>query len=252
MLVVPIKALTDNYIWAICVDQKVTVVDPGSAAEVIDFCEKNHYELDSILITHHHLDHVGGVAQLFERYKCDVYAPLGLFPTIALSVKDGDMINLESMGLAFHVMGTPGHTLDHIVFYNSRCLFSGDTLFSLGCGRLFEGSYKQLYDSLQKLAKLDDSILVYPAHEYTFQNNRFCLAVDRDNSMLQSHLKWCQKQSLGGVETLPTTIGFEKLHNVFLRCGELDIINAAQSYSSANLSNELDVFKVLRMWKDGF
>ena len=243
MKIFHIPAFQDNYIWAIENNKKITVVDPGDANAVLDALKKDNLMLEDILITHHHYDHTGGVSTLKDIMQGQVYGPDN--PAIAgIDIPLTERESMETLGYSFEVFETPGHTLDHISFYSlsNEVLFCGDTLFSGGCGRLFEGSYEQLYNSLQKLKRLPDKTKVYCTHEYTLSNLNFAInqIVDEDIQIRKHEVEVLLKQ---GMISLPSTIGLEKNINLFL--GDkipADLIN----------KSPIEIFTELRLRKDNF
>jgi hydroxyacylglutathione hydrolase len=239
--VIPIPAFHDNYIWAIIhpPSQQCLLVDPGDATPALAFLKKNQLKLKGILLTHHHHDHTGGVSDLVQTHPCDVYGP-GTIALCTCPVGDGDIITFNDMSLQLTIMATPGHTLDHIAYHNNAILFCGDTLFSGGCGRLFEGTMDQLWHSLKRLAQLDDNIRVYCGHEYTQANLSFAKTIEPDNKAIHDRLEWSQKQSC----TLPSTISIEKSTNVFLRCH----LSPPQQWSK--IKDEFQTFASIRAHKD--
>ncbi len=252
MLIEPIAAFTDNYIWAIIQpdNQQCILVDPGDAAVAAQFLVDRQLNLNAILITHHHDDHVGGVTELVSHYDCPVYGPkYENIPCCGQKLQEGAVVELPEFDLQLEIMEVPGHTLGHIVYYNDNYLFCGDALFSGGCGRVFEGSCEQMHNSLSKLKNLADESLVYCAHEYTATNLQFGLAVEPENSAIQQRLA----QIAGSVKpSLPSNIGLEKDINVFLRCDQPAVINAAKEHVGENISTEEEVFCAIRRWKDEF
>lgn len=254
MTITPIPAFTDNYIWCIQNGNLCWVVDPGDAAVVIDFCEKQALKLSGILITHHHHDHTGGIKDLLNQF--------GSIPVIGPSydniqhltqkVAFGETVNLQGIGVTLEVLEVPGHTLDHIAFVGEGCLFCGDTLFSAGCGRLFEGTPKQMLSSLQKLMQLPEQTVVYCTHEYTLANIKFAVEVEPKNQALQDYKEWAQHQRKKGLPTLPTTIKQQKAINPFLRAQQDEIKHNAEQYVGTQLPNEEAVFAAVRQWKDNF
>ncbi len=183
-----IPAFNDNYIWLIeNSDRRCAVVDPGDAAPVLDYLQKHELTLDAILITHHHNDHIGGIPELVRQFpNIDVVGPADEpVPTLTHAVSAGDQINLFDE--VFMVIGLEGHTLGHIGYVGDGKLFCGDTLFSAGCGRVFEGTMEQMFLSLQKLVSLPEETVVFAAHEYTASNIAFALAVEPDNAQLQNY-----------------------------------------------------------------
>lgn len=247
----PIPAFHDNYIWLFRNPENsfCTVVDPGDAKPVIDFLKKENLTLDTILITHHHPDHIGGVSALKQAFDTQVYGPETI-TEVTHPVRDGEQITLRTSGTAFTVTAVPGHTLDHLAYHNEDWLFCGDTLFSGGCGRLFEGEAEQLYASLNQLKNLHDSIQVFCAHEYTEANLRFAQVVEPNNTAIQAHLDKVKNRK--GKPSLPSTIGKEKAINPFLRCEEPAVIEAAENHSQTQLPTPEQVFATLRRWKDNF
>lgn len=252
--VTPIPALSDNYIWLLRQDtsQSVCVVDPGEADPVIELLERESLTLDTILITHHHHDHTGGLAKLIKRYSPHVIGPANpSIEGIDQTVGDGDTLRI--MGRVFEVMATPGHTLDHISFYASGIpglLFCGDTLFCAGCGRLFEGTPEQMHTSLTRFMELSEDTLVFAAHEYTQANLVFAQAADPENDDVKYALKECEKVRALNRPTLPSTIGRELKINPYLRVGTQSVRQAAGTQGAND--NDLATFATLREWKSRF
>lgn len=227
----PIKSFTDNYIWMIKKNKDVVVVDPGDAIPVLNFLKEKNLNLKSILITHKHSDHIGGIEDLLSHYpNIKIYGPKNNFNFIYTVVNNDELLKIDELNIEFRVIATPGHTLDHVVFADQDHLFCGDTLFGCGCGKLFEGSYSQMHSSLKALSELPTSIKVYCAHEYTKKNIEFALTQDKDNQYLID-----RKRNLIGKDiTLPSTLGEELKTNPFLR------------------SKDVTQFKELRQRKDNF
>lgn len=254
MSVTPIPALSDNYIWLLRQDNSpnVCVVDPGEAAPVIEFLERESLTLETVLITHHHHDHTGGLAELIKRYSPYVIGPANPnIDGINEAVGAGDKVRI--MGRLFDVMATPGHTLDHISYFTAgipALLFCGDTLFCAGCGRLFEGSPEQMFTSLNQLAELPEDTLVFAAHEYTLANLKFARAADPENEHVKHALQDCEKARALDRPTLPSTIGRELTINPYLRVGT-DSVRQAAGSQGAN-DNDLATFATLREWKNRF
>jgi hydroxyacylglutathione hydrolase len=219
-----LPAFSDNYLWLIHAGKYALVVDPGDAAVVEQALQAGGYQLDGILLTHHHADHTGGALALQQHWRCPVYAPDNDHSAYrelnAFRVQDGEQITFKTFaGLSCEVMSLPGHTLDHIAFYiNQQHLFSGDIIFGAGCGRLFEGSPPQMYASLQRIAALPPATLIYPAHEYTAHNIAFALTVEPGNTALQQRARDTALLRQDNKPTLPTTLALEKATNPFLRC----------------------------------
>ena len=260
--VIAISAFSDNYIWAISNSQnnKVSLVDPGDADVCIAYIEANQLQLSDILITHHHRDHVGGINQLIDYanskgWQVTVYGPATEdIPQCDEQLEDGDYIELASQQLSFLVMGVFGHTAGHIAFYSQTqaLLFCGDTVFSAGCGRLFEGTAEQMYKSLCSIMNLPEKTLVYCAHEYTQANLNFALAVEPENDELVEYYNHVNTLRANGHSTIPTSIAREKKVNPFLRCHLPSVKQSAQEYSGQQLNDNVATFAAIRSWKDNF
>jgi hydroxyacylglutathione hydrolase len=252
ILIKPILAFNDNYIWAMINEENghCAVVDPGDARPVLAFLSEHALTLEAILITHHHADHVGGVKTLIDTFDVPVYAPKKEpFPR-SIAVSEGDTVCLDQLGVSFSVLDLPGHTRGHVAYYTPAFVFCGDTLFSGGCGRLFEGTPEQFYDSLQKLAQLPDSTKLYCAHEYTVSNLKFAHAVEPDNEALIAYQHHCAERRAHNKPTLPSTMALEKQINPFLRCDQPTVIAAAKQHGATD--SPVSVFHTLRQWKDHF
>src|SRR6266545_6853090 len=226
-------------------------IDAPEAGPIIKALEREGWTLTDILVTHHHHDHVGGVAELKQKYSCRVVAPNDKSTRIAnvdLRAAHGDVIKVGS--LLARVLETPGHTLDHVsyVFDSEKALFAADTLFSIGCGRVFEGTYPQMWDSLLKLRALPDDFKLYCGHEYTAANVRFALSVEPDNAALRARAEEVSRLSAAGEPTIPTTIGVEKATNPFLRA-DMPALAAAVGLADAPAAQ---VFASIRAQKDRF
>lgn len=209
--------LTDNYTYILEQSGKAIVIDPGEAAPVIRYLDQNALTLTHILCTHHHGDHVGGVMELKTLTNATVIGPKEQIKGIDIFVKQGDRVE------GFEVIETPGHTLGHVCYYAPGTLFSGDTLFSMGCGRLFEGTAQDMWASLQKLSALPDDTNIYCGHEYTQSNGRFCLSIEPDNADIIQRMAEVADLRSAGKPTLPVTIATEKATNVFLRAESPEI-----------------------------
>ena len=250
--VIRIPAFKDNYIWLLRKGTSAVVVDPGDARPVLDVLEREGLTLASILVTHHHNDHQGGVAGLLARYTAEVFGPASESITgITQPLQGGETISLASLGVDFQVFAVPGHTLGHLAYYGSGCLFCGDTLFGAGCGRLFEGTPAQMHDSLTRLAALPEETAAYCAHEYTEANLRFAMAVEPGNRRLRDRVDEVAVARAKGLATVPFTIALEKATNPFLRCSQPEVVYTARS-KGAPTQNALAVFTVLRQWKNDF
>jgi hydroxyacylglutathione hydrolase len=251
--VVPLRAFKDNYIWTLRNERYAAVVDPGDAQPVLDYLRQERLELCAILATHHHPDHVGGVAALLAHHAVPVYGPRGEpISTLTDPVGEGDLVQISQLGLRFGVLAIPGHTRAHIAYYGANSLFCGDTLFACGCGRLFEGTAQQMFASLAKLADLPDETLVYCGHEYTLANIDFAKAVEPDNEALAARAASDAEMRKHNRPTLPSTIGREKKTNPFLRCVQPGVIASANKYLGARASSPVQVFAAIRQWKNTF
>ena len=252
----PIAAFRDNYIWLMSRDmtRQAWVVDPGDALPVLDSLDKKQLRLEGVLLTHHHPDHDGGIPTLLQRYPHArvVSGVHSRSPYAREHHSDG--ASIEVLGKIFKLIEVPGHTLDHVAFYcaEESILFSGDTLFACGCGRLFEGSAEQLYRSLTCLAALPGNTLNYCAHEYTLSNIRFALAVEPENIGLQQRSSDANTLRTLGIPTIPSFLSLEHATNPFLRCHEPSIMASARRQAGNRLESPLDVFTAVRAWKDHF
>ena len=257
MNLLPIPALADNYIWMLHDGHEAIVVDPGEAEPVLAILKAQSLKLQAILVTHHHADHVGGVEQLRQATGAKVYGPAyEKIPEPAQRVEGGE--HIHALGIEWSVMDIPGHTSSHIAYFcphvtPAPVLFCGDTLFSAGCGRLFEGTPAQMYASLQLLTQLPSHTLVCCAHEYTLSNLRFAQAVEPNNPQLVHYAGHCQALRDQGKPTVPSSLGQELEINPFLRCSEVSVAQgAAQFAPNLDLANPLGVFTALREWKNVF
>jgi len=254
--VTQVRAFTDNYIWLIHSPRDarlVVVVDPGDAAPVERMLAERNLTLSGLLITHHHADHVGGVADLLRQRPIPVFGPAGeAVPGNPTRLREGDHVDLSALGLEFTVLDVPGHTAGHIAYVGHGAVFCGDTLFSAGCGRLFEGTPEQMHASLSKLAALPAETLVYCAHEYTLSNLKFGLAVDPDNDAATRYQAHCHELRERDEATIPSDIRRERNVNPFLRCDDKTVKQAAEAHAGRKLHSHTEVFAVIRQWKDGF
>lgn len=255
--VIRIPAFKDNYIWLLRKGASAVVVDPGDARPVLEVLEREGLTLAAILITHHHADHQGGVVRLLEHRPVEVFGPeMESITALTHPLRGGETISLASIGEAFRVIAVPGHTLGHLAYYGNGCLFCGDTLFTGGCGRLFEGTPGQMHESLKRLASLPDETRVYCAHEYTENNLRFALAVEPGNRRLRDRVNDVAVARAKAQATVPSTLVVEKATNPFLRCSEPEVVAMARSRASS-LGREFpdgaaEVFALLREWRNAF
>ena len=281
LTLIPIPAFTDNYLWLLHDGQRALVVDPGDAAPVQRVLQDNGLQLSAILVTHHHADHTGGVDTLRNETGAQVFGPASeSIPEPYTPLHEGDSIN--AVGLDFQIIEVPGHTSGHIAYYSAPTLFTlcntlppegvglarggpalqpninakpllfcGDTLFSGGCGRLFEGTPAQMLASLDKLAALPGDTVVCCTHEYTLSNLRFALAVDPDNLTLATYHAHCEKLRELHQPTLPTSIAQELLINPFLRTRQPALISSAQHFDAA-AHDDVSIFAAIRQWKNQF
>lgn len=248
-----LPAFTDNYIWTLRHADQAIVVDPGDGAVVQHLLDTESLRLAAIVITHHHPDHTGGIALLRQRWDVPVYGPRGEQDRIAgltQVLDDGDHVDL--FGERYAVIAVPGHTLGHIAYYGAGRLFCGDTLFSAGCGRLFEGTPQQMHASLARLAALPGDTQVYCTHEYTTANLAFAAAVEPGNADLQSRIAEVRDLRAADTPSLPSSIALERRHNPFLRGAVAAVRGAAEQHAGQPLRDEVAVFAALRKWKDSF
>jgi hydroxyacylglutathione hydrolase len=252
---IPVSAFTDNYIWLIPLggeSRRAAIVDPGEAPPVLAALDGLGLEAAAILVTHHHADHCGGVAELVARRAVPVYGPAsGRIPGVDHPVRDGEEIALGE-GLRLKVMEIPGHTLDHIGYAGSGLLLCGDTLFGAGCGRLFEGTAGQMLGSLRRLAALPAATRVCCGHEYTLANLAFASRLEPGNAAIAERAAEARRLRADRRPTLPSTIGEELLTNPFLRCREPAVVDAAERAAGRRLATEQEVFAVIRRLKDEF
>jgi hydroxyacylglutathione hydrolase len=255
MNLIALPAFTDNYIWMLHDGHQALVVDPGESAPVERALDALGLMLGGILVTHHHGDHVGGLSALRPRLQGPVYGPAREnIPQPFTPLNGGD--HVELLGCNFEVIDVPGHTAGHIAYFHrpadgAPILFCGDTLFSGGCGRLFEGTPAQMHDSLGALARLPGDTRVCCAHEYTLSNLKFARAVEPHNTDLQRYTDHCESLRAQGVPTLPSSIEQERRINPFMRCDQAEVVQSALA-QGAGSTGETDVFAALREWKNNF
>ncbi len=251
--VIPLPAFQDNYIWCLRNATDALVVDPGDSEPVRAYLEHERLRLRAILVTHHHADHVGGVEALAAEYSVPVFGPASeAIPGRTRALREGDTVVIDALGITFGVLDVPGHTAGHIAYVAPGILFCGDTLFSAGCGRLFEGTPAQMMTSLAKFAALPGATRVYCTHEYTAANIRFARTVDPDNLDLATRERAVRAARDAGTPSLPSTIATELDTNPFLRVERPEIAAAAARYADRHLATSVDAFAVLREWKNRF
>jgi hydroxyacylglutathione hydrolase len=256
MKLLPLPAFQDNYLWLLHDGKRALVVDPGDAQPVLAALQQAGLQLEAILVTHHHPDHIGGLDHLRDATGAAVFGPAReRIPEPLTRLAEGDVV--RALDLGFQVFDVPGHTAGHIAFYcpdvdGRPLLFCGDTLFSGGCGRLFEGTPAQMLHSLDKLAALPGETRVCCTHEYTLSNLKFARAVEPGNPELIHYQQQCEALRASQQPTLPSTIGQEQQINPFLRTRLAAVAQAAQSFNGASPADEVAVFAAIRQWKNEF
>jgi len=252
--VTPIPAFQDNYLWLLTREGRDTavIVDPGDAGPVLAALTERGLGLAAILTTHHHGDHVGGVGKLLDAFPgIPVYGPASeRIPGCSEQLTEGDEIDLPGLDVKLGVLDVPGHTAGHIAYVGETMVFCGDTLFAVGCGRLFEGTPAQMHESLSKLAALPEDTRVYCGHEYTENNIRFARRVEPENPDLAAREQETRALRQRGEPSLPSRIALEKRTNPFLRVAEPAVIQAASAHAGKPLDSPEAVFAEVRRWKD--
>jgi hydroxyacylglutathione hydrolase len=254
--VLHVRAFEDNYIWVIRGNSSThaALVDPGDATPVLAALPRLGVTPTAILCTHHHADHVGGIPELLRQFPgLPVYGPAHEnIEHLTRRLHDGDEVRLPELGLRFRVLEVPGHTRGHLAYYGHGWLFCGDTLFSAGCGRLFEGTPAQMHASLTRLAALPGDTLMYCAHEYTLANLRFAQTVEPDNAEIAVYRREAEAQRERNQPTLPSTLERERRINPFLRADQPEVRVMAEKQAGISLPDSLSVFAAVRRWKDNF
>jgi hydroxyacylglutathione hydrolase len=252
----PVRAFADNYIWLVESPRqpgRCVAVDPGDAAPVRAELQRSGGSLAAILLTHHHPDHIGGAAALAHGGGVEVVGPDDArIGCLTRRVGDGERVVFPDLGLEFEVLHVPGHTRTHIAFYGHGALFCGDTLFSAGCGRMFEGTAPEMHASLSRLQGLPPATRVYCGHEYTAANLRFAAAVEPDNAAAATHRAAVAALRERDEPSLPSSLALEGAINPFLRCAEKPVQAAASRHAGQPVAGAVEAFAVLRAWKDGF
>lgn len=257
MQIISVPAFRDNYIWLVHDGRHALVVDPGDAVAVEEALFRLGLELGAILVTHHHPDHTGGLGALLARRMVPVFGPAGeAIEHVGHPVRDGDEIRIAAPAITLRVLEVPGHTAGHVAYHGidiePGLVFCGDTLFSAGCGRLFEGTPAQLAHSLARLAALPPDTRVYCTHEYTLSNLAFARAAEPDNPERDAWAAHCEALRARGEPTLPSTIGRERAINPFLRCDQPGVIDAVAAHAGRRPQDALECLAHLRAWKDSF
>ncbi|MBT4804177.1 MAG: hydroxyacylglutathione hydrolase [Legionellales bacterium] len=249
--VTPIKALTDNYIWAIESNNYLVVVDPGEAKPVIEYIKKHNLNLAAILVTHHHYDHTGGIAEILAFKETKVWGPVNeSIPNISNPVENNDIIEIPLLDLKFQVLAIPGHTIDHIAYYGSSNLFCGDTLFTAGMGRIFEGTAEQMYNSMQIIKSLPNTTNIYCGHEYTLANLKFAMLVEPHNLEIQKRYEEAKLLRKQNLPTVPAILSTELATNPFLRTDNNTVIESLVKNRKIIPQDKIAIFRELRAWKD--
>lgn len=253
MKILQIPAFSDNYFWLLHENNSkyAVAVDPGDYSPIIKSLEENNLELSDILVTHHHNDHIGGILELKKKFpNINIYGPSDSRIPTTITVKDKDLIKLDSLKETFEVLNVKGHTNSHIAYYFKNKFFCGDTLFSCGCGRIFEGTYIDMHKAMAKIKKLPKETLIYCAHEYTLNNIGFAKLVDPYNLDLILRENQVKKLLSKNLFSVPSVLKNELKTNPFLRYDNVNIKNSIESHFNISLESEVEVFKYTRLWKD--
>lgn len=255
MEILPLPAFKDNYIWLLRAEGRAVVVDPGDAGPVLDTLARSGDRLCAILLTHHHADHMGGVAEILACHPVPVYGPaVENIAGVDRPLRGGERVALPAIGAEFDVLEVPGHTRGHIAYYaaGSATLLCGDTLFAAGCGRLFEGTPQQMQASLARLGALPAATQIYCAHEYTASNLRFAQAVEPDNAVIQQRIRDVAARRAVDQPTVPSRMDIEWVTNPFLRWDAPAVRAAATARLGHAPASAVETFAAIREWKNGF
>ncbi len=249
-----VPVFDDNYTFVLTLpgQNRAVVVDPGDGEKVLSFLSEKGYELEAILATHHHFDHVAGIESLCDKAPVEVYCfkgEMSRVPGASRGLEDEEEIELG--GMRFKVLHVPGHTSGHAVYVCGDALLSGDTLFLGGCGRLFEGSPEQMYRSLyDRILPLPDETRIFAAHEYTIHNRSFCISIETENAALQARLDEAKALREKNHPTVPGSLKTEKETNTFLRCREPAVARAVQAKAPGTPDDPVAVFAAVRAMRD--
>jgi len=243
-----IPVFEDNYVWLLTrtSGNRAAVVDPGAAGPVREALRAQDLQLTDVLLTHHHADHTGGVTELSTPRGPRILGPSGI-DLVTRPIDHGDAVDV--LGVPFRVLAVPGHTSDHVAFFGGGLLFAGDTLFTGGCGRVFEGTLEQMYASLGRLASLPPATRLYCGHEYTIANLTFALRVEPGNAALRERHSQAEAMRRRHLPTVPSTIGLERATNPFLRCEAPEIVASAVRHAGRPVAPGVETFAVIRSWK---
>lgn len=249
MQIEPIPAFEDNYIWALRQADQVAVIDPGEAWPVLRFLERSGERLAAILVTHHHGDHIGGIAELVARHPVPVYGPaLEAAEVVTQPLQDGERLTV--LGVDFEVLHLPGHTRGHVAYYRPGSLFCGDVLFGAGCGRVFEGTLDEMHASLARITRLPPETKIYCAHEYTQSCLRFAQRVEPGNPAIGRRIAAVDAQRAAGAPSVPSTLAEELATNPFLRWRSPGVISAASRWLGRAPGSDAETFAAIRLWRD--
>lgn len=251
--ITPIPIYRDNYVWMIVQGSRCWLVDPGDGAPVIDYLRNHNLALEGVFITHKHWDHVDGLRALVAEFPAPVYGPgPDLVTGVSHTVSDGDRLAMGDLDLL--VIAIPGHTFEHLAYYapSAGALFSGDTLFSAGCGRVFDGTIEDLFESLERIKSLPADTQIFAAHEYTLANLAFAATVEPDNEARDRYQQECLELRQRQLPTLPASLATERAINPFLRTDSKQIKQRVEAYFQTRCYSERELFRLLRRWKDTF